>query len=77
MPPAVAREIIPDLPNSIRQTLASITYSSGCRVVIGLDHPPLPPGWKWDYRVYCEWCYEELEVNLTIDGMEYEGISYE
>ena len=37
--------IIPDLPDGVRQTLGNITYSSGCRVVLGLDHPPLPPGW--------------------------------
>lgn len=38
-------EIIPDLPTGIRNTLGSVVYSSGCRVVIGLDRPPLPPGW--------------------------------
>ena len=37
--------IIPDLPTSVLDTLGKVTYSSGCRVVIGLDHPPLPPGW--------------------------------
>lgn len=39
-------EIIPDLPPCIRNTLGSVVYSSGCRVVIGLDRPPLPPGWN-------------------------------
>ncbi len=43
--PTRVPEIIPGLPDDIRQTLGSITYSSGCRVVIGMDHPPLPPGW--------------------------------
>ena len=38
--------VIPDLPSEVRQTLGNITYSSGCRVVIGLDHPPLPSGWN-------------------------------
>ena len=38
-------EIIPDLPAGIRNTLGGVVYSSGCRVVIGLDRPPLPPGW--------------------------------
>ena len=38
--------VIPDLPSEIRHTLGNITYSSGCRVVIGLDHPPLPTGWN-------------------------------
>ena len=45
VPPSKVSEIIPDLPSTIRQTLSDITYSSGCRVVIGLDEPPLPPGW--------------------------------
>ena len=45
VPPAMAREIVPGLPEAVRHTLGNITYSSGCRVVIGLDHPPLPPGW--------------------------------
>ena len=43
--PAKASDIIPDLPSEIRQTLGGIAYSTGCRVVIGLDRPPLPPGW--------------------------------
>lgn len=38
-------EIIPDLPAGIRHALGKVVYSSGCRVVIGLDRPPLPPGW--------------------------------
>ena len=38
-------EIIPGLPADIHRTLGGIAYSSGCRVVIGLDRPPLPPGW--------------------------------
>ena len=38
-------EMVPDLPNAVRQALGNITYSTGCRVVIGLDHPPLPRGW--------------------------------
>ncbi len=37
--------IIPDLPAEIRHVLGKVTYSCGCRVVIGLDHPPLPAGW--------------------------------
>ncbi len=45
VPPTRVPHIIPDLPDDVRQTLGNITYSSGCRVVIGLDHPPLPPGW--------------------------------
>jgi protoporphyrinogen oxidase len=45
VPPTKVPEIIPGLPDDVQQTLSNITYSSGCRVVIGLDHPPLPSGW--------------------------------
>ena len=37
--------LIPDLPESTHAALSTVSYSTGCRVVIGLDHPPLPPGW--------------------------------
>lgn len=39
-----ALEIIPDLPEGIRGALRKVTYSRGCRVVIGLDYHPLPAG---------------------------------
>ena len=45
VPATAVPEIIPDLPVSIRRALGGVVYSSGCRVVIGLDHPPLPQGW--------------------------------
>ncbi len=45
VPAPKALEIIPDLPDRIRETLSKVTYSSACRLVMGLDHPPLPPGW--------------------------------
>ena len=38
-------DIIPDLPEETRRALSTVSYSTGCRVVIGLDHSPLPPGW--------------------------------
>ncbi|MYB48308.1 MAG: FAD-dependent oxidoreductase [Dehalococcoidia bacterium] len=38
-------DLIPDLPEETRRALSTVSYSTGCRVVIGLDHPPLPPGW--------------------------------
>ena len=38
-------DIIPDLPDETRRALSTVSYSTGCRVVIGLDHSPLPPGW--------------------------------
>ncbi len=38
-------ELIPDLPEETRRALSTVSYSTGCRVVIGLDHSPLPPGW--------------------------------
>ena len=38
-------DLIPDLPAETRRALGAVSYSTGCRVVIGLDHSPLPPGW--------------------------------
>ena len=38
-------DLIPDLPDETRRALSTVSYSSGCRVVIGLEHSPLPPGW--------------------------------
>lgn len=38
-------DLIPELSDGIRRALGTVTYSSGCRVVIGLDRPPLPAGW--------------------------------
>ena len=38
-------DLVPDLPAETRRTLNTVDYSTGCRVVIGLDHSPLPPGW--------------------------------
>ena len=37
--------LIPDLPEETRRALGTVSYSTGCRVVMGLDHSPLPPGW--------------------------------
>ena len=37
--------LIPDLPEATRRALSTVSYSTGCRVVIGLDRAPLPPGW--------------------------------
>jgi len=37
--------LVPDLPAETRRALSAISYSTGCRVVIGLDHSPLPSGW--------------------------------
>ena len=45
VPASKVTGLIPGLPAAIRHALGKVTYSSGCRVVIGLDHPPLPPGW--------------------------------
>ena len=38
-------DLVPDLPAATRRALGTVSYSTGCRVVIGLDHSPLPPGW--------------------------------
>ena len=45
VPATKVTELIPNLPAVIRHALGKVTYSSGCRVVIGLDRPPLPSGW--------------------------------
>ncbi len=42
---SAALEIIPALPESTRQVLQGVTYSSGCQVVFGTDSPTLPDGW--------------------------------
>ena len=38
-------DLVPDLPAETRRALGTVSYSTGCRVVIGLDRSPLPPGW--------------------------------
>ena len=37
--------LVPELPEAVRRALSTVSYSTGCRVVIGLDRPPLPAGW--------------------------------
>lgn len=60
VPAPIALEIIPSLPDSVQETLRNVTYSSACRLVIGLDHPPLPPGWHGAI-------YPEDETPLMLD----------
>ena len=55
-----ALNIIPDLPDGIRRVLSKIRYARGCRVVIGLDHRPLPAGWNGVL-------YPEDETPLLLD----------
>ncbi|MCY3617620.1 MAG: NAD(P)/FAD-dependent oxidoreductase [Acidimicrobiaceae bacterium] len=38
-------DLIPDLPAETRRALGTVSYSTGCRVVIGLNRSPLPAGW--------------------------------
>ena len=45
VPGTKVADLIPDLPAETRRALGAVSYSTGCRVVIGLDHSPLPPGW--------------------------------
>lgn len=45
VPATKVPDLVCGLPRGIREALAKVTYSTGCRVVIGLDHPPLPLGW--------------------------------
>ena len=44
-PATKALEVIPSLPGEIRSALGKVTYSRGIRVVVGLKHRALPPGW--------------------------------
>ena len=60
LPATKVADVIPDLSAEIRHTLGKVTYSCGCRVVIGLDHPPLPPGWHGVL-------YPEDETPLMLD----------
>ena len=60
VPAPIALQIIPDLSQRVRETLSTVTYSSACRLVVGLDHPPLPPGWHGAI-------YPEDETPLVLD----------
>lgn len=60
LPATKVADVIPDLSPGIRRTLDRVTYSTGVRVVIGLDHPPLPAGWHGAL-------YPEDETPLLLD----------
>ncbi len=60
VPATRVTQLIPGLPAVIRRALEKVTYSSGCRVVIGLDRPPLPLGWHGAL-------YPEDETPLLLD----------
>ncbi len=45
VPGTKASDLIPDLPAETHRALSNVSYSTGCRVVIGLDQSPLPSGW--------------------------------
>lgn len=60
LPATRVADVIPDLSAGVRHTLGKVTYSTGVRVVIGLDHPPLPPGWHGAL-------YPEDETPLLLD----------
>ena len=45
VPATKVQDLIPGLPEETRRALGTVSYSTGCRVVIGLDRSPLPPGW--------------------------------
>jgi len=45
VPGTKVSDLIPDLPAETHRALSTISYSTGCRVVIGLDQSPLPAGW--------------------------------
>ncbi|MCE2504639.1 MAG: FAD-dependent oxidoreductase [Chlorobi bacterium] len=60
LPATKVADVIPDLSAEIRHTLGKVTYSTGVRVVIGLDHSPLPVGWHGAL-------YPEDETPLLLD----------
>ncbi|MYD65326.1 MAG: FAD-dependent oxidoreductase [Chloroflexi bacterium] len=45
VPGTKVADLVPALPDETRRALGAVSYSTGCRVVIGLDRPPLPHGW--------------------------------
>ncbi len=45
VPGTKVQDLVLDLPAETRRALSTVSYSTGCRVVMGLDHSPLPPGW--------------------------------
>lgn len=60
LPATKVATVIPDLSAEIRHTLGKVAYSTGVRVVIGLDRPPLPAGWHGAL-------YPEDETPLLLD----------
>ena len=45
VPGTKVADLVPELPEAVRRSLGTVSYSTGCRVVIGLDRPALPAGW--------------------------------
>ena len=45
VPATKVQDLIPGLPEETRRALGTVSYSTGCRVVIGLDRSPLPSDW--------------------------------
>ena len=45
VPGTKVADLVPELPATVRRALGTVSYSTGCRVVIGLDRSPLPAGW--------------------------------
>ena len=45
VPGTKVSDLVPELPSETHRALGTISYSTGCRVVIGLDESPLPQGW--------------------------------
>lgn len=60
VPATKVASIVPDLPAGIRRALDKVAYSRGCRVIVGLDRPALPPGWHGAL-------YPEDETPLILD----------
>ncbi len=52
VPATRVQKLVPALPDRMRDVLRKVTYSSGCRIVMGLDNRPLPP--RWTGAVYLD-----------------------
>lgn len=45
VPGTKVADLVPELPAPVQRALGTINYSTGCRVVIGVEGSPLPEGW--------------------------------
>lgn len=57
--------IIPGLPGAVSRGLNKVTYSTGCRLVMGLDRPPLAKGWNG--AIYADYDEPVLMLDRSIN----------